>query len=336
MNKVLIYLFLCFVVVGKVYSQDAVLKAKIFVDLLTDTQKNNTLFAFDDSERYNFHFVPKIRKGISFNEMNQQQKDAALELLKSCISENTFQRSKEILQLEVLLKEIEKRPEADQYRDPGNYHFSLFGIPTNYTIWGWRFEGHHLSFNFSFDKQLLVSGTPGFMGSNPAIVLSGPEKGKQILKAETDAGFQLIQALNESQKQKAVIANVAFNDILSFNKRNVQLENHLGIYYSALTEKQKELLIDLVKVYINRYTKIYAKDFMDEVIKDNLNLLQFAWAGGTEAGLGKGTYYRIQGPGLLIEYDNTQNNANHVHSVIRNLKHDFGGDVLLDHYRNKH
>jgi hypothetical protein len=317
-------------------AQDPVSKAKQFVDLLTDTQKNITLFSFDDSERYNFHFVPLTRKGITFNEMTRQQKEAALVLLKSCLSENTFQRSNEIMQLEVLLKSIEKRAEEDHYRDPGNYHFSIFGIPTNHTIWGWRFEGHHQSFNFSFDKQTLISGTPGFMGTNPAIVLDGPEKGKQILKAESDAGFQLLHALTEIQKQKAIIDTVAFKDILSFDKRSAILTNHVGIYYGELNDQQKKLMLDLVKVYINRYTKVFATDFLNEVIKDDLNKLQFAWTGATVESIGKGVYYRILGPGLLIEYDNTQNNANHVHSVIRDLKHDFGGDLLLEHYRNNH
>jgi hypothetical protein len=336
MKRLLLLILVYMLFSNPLRAQDAVSKAKQFVDLLTDAQKNTTLFSFDDSERYNFHFVPLARKGITFNEMTQQQKEAAIALLKSCLSENTYQRSTEIRQLEVLLKSIEKRTEEDHYRDSGNYHFSIFGIPTNHTIWGWRFEGHHQTFNFSFDKQTLISGTPGFMGTNPAIVLDGPVKGKQILKAESDAGFQLLHALTETQKQKAIIDTVAFKDIVSFDKRNAILTNHVGIYYAELNDQQKKLLLDLVKVYINRYTKIFANDFLNEVIKDDLNKLQFAWAGAREEALGKGTYYRIQGPGILIEYDNTQNNANHVHSVIRNLSHDFGGDILLEHYRNSH
>lgn len=129
---------------------------------------------------------------------------------------------------------------------------------------------------------------------------------------------------------------MAFKDILSFDKRNALIGNPVGISYADLTSPQQKLLLDLLQVYVNRNTKLFAKDQMEQVKKDNLNLLYFAWAGATTEALGKGTYYRIQGPSILIEYDNTQNNANHVHSVLRDLKNDFGGDLLLEHYRKSH
>ena len=153
-------------------AQDVVKKANNFIDLLSAEQKTGTLFPFDSEERYNFHFVPFVRKGITFNEMNAQQTEAGLELLCACLSEMAYKKATDIVAMEVVLKEIENRKPEDKYRDPGNYHFSIFGIPSNKTIWGWRFEGHHISYNFSFDKKMIVSGTPGFMGSNPAVVLT--------------------------------------------------------------------------------------------------------------------------------------------------------------------
>jgi hypothetical protein len=97
--------------------------------------------------------------------------------------------------LDLVLKELEKRAPDDHYRDPGNYHISVFGIPSATTIWGWRLEGHHISFNFSMDKGKVVAGTPGFLGSNPAVVLDGPKKGTQVLKDETETGFALLHSL---------------------------------------------------------------------------------------------------------------------------------------------
>ena len=142
------------------FGQESVSTAKCFISLLTEAQKTESVFPFDIEERYNFHFVPMKRRGITFNEMNPQQHKLALELLRSCLGSETFQKTREIMELEIVLKELEKRKPEDNYRDPGNYHFTIFGNPSPSSIWGWRFEGHHISFNFSFNRKTLVSGTP--------------------------------------------------------------------------------------------------------------------------------------------------------------------------------
>ena len=318
------------------FAQSIVKATQDLISLLSDEQKNKTLFAFDDPERFNFHFVPLVRKGINFNEMNATQQAAALKMLSLCASEKAYQVSQEIRQLEIILKALEKRADSDHYRDTGKFYISIFGIPTNHSIWGWRFEGHHQSFNYSFNESQKAVGAPIFLGSNPAIVLEGTAKGKQLLKAETDAGFALLHALNQEQQSKAIIDTIAFKDILSFDKRKADIGQALGIGYAEMNAAQQKLLLHLIEIYVNRNTKLFARDQMDQIKQDNLNLLHFAWAGATTAALGKGTYYRIQGPSLLIEYDNSQNNANHVHSVLRDLKNDFGGDLLLEHYRQSH
>ncbi len=314
-------------------AQDQVLMAKRFVQLLSSEQQTLALFPFDTEERYNFHFVPLVRKGITFNEMTDEQDAAALNLLKASLGAVAFQKTREIIQLEVLLKEIENRKQEDNYRDPGNYHFSIFGIPSDKSIWGWRFEGHHLSFNFSFDKNKLVGATPAFMGTNPAIVLSGANKDKQVLKDESAKGFAVLHALTESQMKKAIIDSVPYKDILSFDKRNALLKEPNGISFSELNPTQQTLLLELIGLYVHRASKLFAEDKLKDIQKDGLDKIWFTWTGHTEPTLGKGCYYRVQGPGFLIEYDNTQNKANHVHSVFRDLKHDFGGDELLEHYK---
>lgn len=336
MQKQVSTLLLLLLFCSKIQAQSSVTAANRFIDMLSAEQKMETVFPFDTEERYNFHFVPLQRKGITFNEMNPAQKQAALDLLKSCQGEEAFRKTNEIIQLEIVLKALENRKPEDNYRDPGNYHISVFGIPSAENIWGWRFEGHHISFNFSFNKQKLSSGTPAFIGSNPAIVLSGPEKGKQVLKDETELGFALLHSLQNNQLAKALIDTVAFKDILSFDKRNAMMGQPAGIRYAELDAKQKAAMLALVKLYVNRFTKLFANDMLKEIQQNGLDNLWFAWAGSQEQQLGKGTYYRVQGPTILIEYDNTQNNANHIHSVLRDLKHDFGGDELLEHYKNGH
>jgi hypothetical protein len=336
MKKATFLLLISFFFQLTLFGQESVLYANRFIATLNDAQKTETIFPFDVDERYNFHFVPIKRRGITFNEMNSNQNSLALELLKSCLGEDSFKKTKEIMQLELVLKELEKRKPEDNYRDPGNYHFTIFGNPSPNSIWGWRFEGHHISFNFSFNKKILVSGTPGFMGSNPAIVLNGPMAGKQVLKDESDKGFSLIQSLNVIQLKKAIIDTVAFKDILTFDKRKALLGNPEGIKYSELTKVQQSLLLQLISVYVHRYRNDFAEKMMQDIKKQGLDHIWFAWAGYTKPEIGKGSYYRVQGPTLVIEYDNTQNNANHVHSVVRDLKNDFGGDLLLDHYQKGH
>ena len=323
---------------GNIKSQGSVEKANHFISLINESQKLNTLFPFDGEERYNYHFVPFERKGITFNEMNADQKTAAFDLLKTCLSEAAYKKTKEIMQLENVLIELEKRKPDDHFRDPGNYHISIFGIPSAKTIWGWRFEGHHISFNFSFDKKNLSSGTPAFLGTNPAIVLSGSKTGTQVLKDETERGFALLNSLSKTQLQKTIIDTVAYKDILSFDKRNAMLGDPAGIKYSDLNKSQQALLLQLVSAYVHRFTTLFADKMLKEIQQAGLDQLWFAWAGHTKAemGNGNGSYYRIQGPTILIEYDNTQNNSNHIHSVLRDLKHDFGGDDLLEHYKNDH
>ena len=336
MKKTLFLLITLLLMQGIVFGQESVSTARSFISLLSEAQKTESVFPFDVEERYNFHFVPMKRRGITFNEMNPQQHKLALELLRSCLGEEAFQKTKEIMQLEVVLKELEKRKPEDNYRDPGNYHFTIFGNPSSTSIWGWRFEGHHISFNFSFNRKTLVAGTPGFMGSNPAIVLNGPMAGKQVLKQESDKGFALINSFNAAQLKKAIIDTVAFKDILTFDKRKVLLGKPEGIRYSELTKVQQSLLLQLINVYVHRYRPDFAEKMMQEIQKDGLDNIWFAWAGYTKPVIGKGSYYRVQGPSIVIEYDNTQNNANHVHSVVRDLKNDFGGDLLLDHYKKGH
>ncbi len=311
---------------------------KYFVQSLNKEQKQKTLIPFADSERFNWHFIPKNdRKGIPLKELNDTQKKAAMDLLRSALSESAFEKATSIIQLEIILKEVESRNAADDYRDPGKYYFSIFGNPMTESIWGWRLEGHHVSLNFSSQNNKLISGSPGFFGSNPAVVLAGPEKGKQILKDETMLGFSLLHSLNEKQTSTAIINKNAPSDILTSNSRKAMINDPKGILYSELNQDQQKIFMQLLSIYIHRYTKTFADVMMKEIETAGLNNLRFAWAGDLEPGVGHPHYYRIQGPTIIIEYDNTQNNANHVHSVVRDLKLDFGGDELLDHYNaSKH
>ena len=319
------------------YLSDMAKAASAFLQTLSEKQKAKIQFAFDEGERYNWNYVPRSRKGLTLNEMTGQQIKAAYALLRTALSDSGFNKTHSIIQLENVLRDVESRPANDTHRDPGNYSFSLFGNPATDAIWGWRLEGHHIAFNFSSKDNRLVSGTPGFLGSNPAVILSGSEKGKYILKDEADLGFALLHSLNKEQTEKAVISNEAPGEILTAASRHAMINDPKGILFNELDGPQQKIFLQLLSIYIHRYTRFFADGMMKEIDEAGFNNLRFAWAGDQQPGIGHPHYYRIQGPTIIIEYDNIQNNANHIHTVIRDLKNDFGGDELLKHYnKDKH
>src|SRR5882757_546674 len=226
MKQSWIAIVLFYIFTGSVHAQGLVSKANAFIHLLDSSQRVKTFYPFDDGERYRFNFVPlDDRKGISVNELNATQRAALMDLLRTCLSEETVKKVNDIMQLDVVLKELEHRKPEDHFRDPGKYFVTIFGIPSASTIWGWRFEGHHVAFHFSADKNLLVSGTPSFLGSNPGIVLSGPQKGEEVLKDETAQGFGLLHALSPEVLKKAIIDSVAPREIITGTSRKALIDH---------------------------------------------------------------------------------------------------------------
>jgi hypothetical protein len=337
LKRILLFIVALFIFVHKGRCQDLVAAAGKLISLLDSNQKTRALYPFDIDERYNFYYFPvDNRKGIAMDELNDTQKQAVIDLLKTSLSDETVKKVNEIMAHEIILKALENRKPEDHFRDPGKYYLTIFGIPSARTIWGWRFDGHHVCLNFSAKEKKLVAGTPGFLGANPAVVQEGPEKGKEILKEEKEMGFTLLHALSAEELKKAIIDKTAPGEIVTRNNRKAMIDHPEGIRYNELTNTQQEILLKLINLYIHRFTKLFADDMLREIQKAGLENLRFAWAGSMEPGIGKPHYYRIQGPTILIEYDNSQNNANHVHTVVRDLEHDFGGDVLLEHYKSKH
>lgn len=309
-------------------------RANHFLALLDETQLQKARYDFADDERYNWHFVPRERNGISFNDLNQKQRDAALALLRACLNEQGYRKATDVMALENILREVENRPADDKYRDPLNYYVTIFGEPNEQNVWGWRFEGHHLALNFSSANNSIVSSTPSFFGSNPATVRSGRYTGRQILKQETDLGFTLVNSLTNAQMKIAVFENKAPADIITGNQRKAELLEPKGLSFAEMNDQQKKLFLQLLNVYVKNYQLGFSKRLMDKIEKAGIENLSFAWAGSLQPGAGH--YYRIQGPMLLIEYDNTQNNANHVHTVVRDLTNDFAEDILREHYQKEH
>ncbi len=330
--KIASLVFAIAILTGRLYGQNISTEAKNFLEL-TKNVKVESHYPMSHAERFNFNFVPLERKGPTFYDFDEKQKAAAMSLLKASLSQQGYTKATNIVDLENVLRIVETRPPNDKYRDPMNYHFLLFGTPGS-EAWGWKFEGHHISLNFTLKNNELVSSTPSFMGSNPGIVPVGDQKGKQVLKLETELGFKLVNALDEKQLAIARFSEVALPEIVTGNDKKARALDPKGIAYTSLTEPQKQIMLQLLDVYIRNYEFGFSEKLMAKIKKAGIENLSFAWAGSMSPGAGH--YYRIQGPMLLIEYDNTQTNANHVHAVVRDLTNDFAEDILREHYLKEH
>src|SRR5688572_746629 len=319
---------------GVAQSTDLTGSATTFLNLLNAEYKSQIQFKMDDEERFNWHYVPRFRSGVSLHDLTQPQLDAALNLLKASLSVQGYKKATDVVALESVLREVENRNQDDTYRDPKKYFFSIFGTPATDKPWGWRLEGHHISLNFVSINNKLESSTPSFFGSNPAVIPSGKRKGEQILKDESSMGFALVNSFSSAQMKTVMIAESAYPEILSENKRKAAPLNPKGLTYADMNEQQKKMFMSLLDVYVKNYELGFSTTLMNKIKAAGIDNLSFAWAGSLKPG--KGHYYRIQGPMLLIEFDNTQNNANHIHSVVRDLTNDFAEDILKEHYLKEH
>lgn len=302
-----------------------------FINALDGSQKSKALFDFNDEERYNWHFIPREREGLDLRNMNEAQKVKAFGLLNTFLSDQGVAKAKSIMQLEIILKALENLPPENDRRHPEKYYFSIFGQPSDTKPWGWRLEGHHLSINFtSVTGEVTV--TPAFWGANPANVPSGDKKGMRILKDEEDLGRALVKLLNPSQQKVAIIMEDAPDDVVTGADRKASLEKFSGLKFTEMNAAQQTLVQQILDLVFSNVTPDIAKAQM-KVMQEagGMDALYFAWAGSLEVGARH--YYRVHGPTILIEYDNTQNDANHIHFVWRDLTNDFGEDLLAKHYK---
>jgi hypothetical protein len=236
------------------------------------------------------------------------------------------------MSLEAVLAELEQG--RGPVRDAELYYVSVFGEPSEGGTWGWRFEGHHLSLNFLVVKGHLVAVTPSFWGANPAEVRNGPRQGLRALASEDDLGRALLVSLNEEQRRRAVVSSDAPSDIILSPNREAELLTPAGLGAREMNGEQVALLRRLIEAYVRRYRAEVADEELANIERSGIDQLQFAWAGATAPESGQAYYFRVQGPTFVLEFDNAQNQANHIHTVWRNVGRDFGTDALAEHYRS--
>ncbi len=304
--------------------------ARALIASLDDAQKARLKFEVKDPERMNWNIIPRDRKGLCWKDLSAAQRHLATALLASGLSQRGFVKATTIMSMEQILLEIEQG--KGPRRDPENYYWSLFGEPSDAGTWGWRVEGHHCSVNFTVADGSRISSTPSMFGTNPGEVRQGPRKGLRVMGAEEDLGRALIQSLDAEQRKQAIFAEKALPEVVTLGAPRAARLDPPGIAAAKLNGTQKKLLRQVIEEYVRRARAEVADADLKQIDDAGFDLVTFGWAGSDQPG--QGHYYRIQGPTFLLEYDNTQNNANHVHAAWREFQGDFGLDVIAEHYRS--
>ena len=314
--------------------------AKRYVETLSAEQKQIAVLDFEDKKRTEWHFIPmETRKGLPLRDMNEAQRAAAIAILKQVLSPIGFQRTIEIMDYEAILLELEG-PTAAKRRDYTKYYFTLYGQPSESNNWGLSVEGHHLSINFTFEKGVIVDSTPQFFGVNPAglrkdfktpdITKSGAtvefKKGKRLLAAEEDAGFELLKSLNAQQLTQAIYDKECPDDIQWAGEPQPQLSGKVGIAAKDLDASQQKKLIAILDAFTVHVPGEVIKQRMDLIKSSGVDQIYFGWAGETK--MEGQHFFRIHGPTFIVELCNFQkdpegNIANHIHSIWRDMTGDF-------------
>jgi hypothetical protein len=301
-----------------------------FLATLSPQQRNRAMFPFASDERTRWHFVPGEmfpRRGVVLKELDAGQRLRAQALLRTGLSQQGYLTATAIMELEQVLRALE--PQGQFARDPEAYFLSVFGTPDAAGTWGWRVEGHHLSLHFTVVAGRLTVSTPSFFGTNPAEVRQGPEKGRRVLASVEDPARALLLALAPDQRAQALLGGAVPGDIVTGVRFPVEALSPAGVSASTLSPAQQGLLRQLIEAYTSLMAGDIAAARWARIEGAGFEKVSFAWAGAATPG--QPHYYRVQGPTFLIEYDNTQNDANHIHAVWREFNGDFGQDLLREH-----
>jgi hypothetical protein len=311
--------------------------ARAWLDGLDEPQRARATFPFADAERYVWAYTPGTREGLPITEMGPEQRAASNQILASALSARTVAEVTAVMALETVLGGLERadgRPGWDR-RDPGLYWFAVFGSPGSTSPWSWRVGGHHVAMHVTVLHGRVIGTTPSFLGANPAVVPSGAGAGGRTLTGEESLARALLSELTAAERGAAIINDVAPTDILSGTSRNPDVRSvPAGVRHADLGPPRRAAMERLIRHYLDRARPEVADETWARILAAGLGDASFAWAGSDA--LGRGHYYAVRGPTFLIEYDNTQNGANHIHSVWRELANDWGADLLAAHLADVH
>ncbi|WP_329476084.1 DUF3500 domain-containing protein [Kribbella sp. NBC_01484] len=305
---------------------------------LSSAQLDKITAAFDTPDHHQWTYLPGAVPGLPLHELSAAQEALVVRLLGLVYSERGLADFRGVMAAEIIVRGLADPMEVAEVGGwagstvGDRYYLRVLGDPAGSGPWAWRLNGHHLALHVTLVDG-AISFTPQFFGSNPAEVRTGPHAGRRFLAAEQDLGFQLLHALEPAQLSVALVSDAAPDDILTRHDPVADASLlHRGLAYGDMTPEQRQLLSLLIGQYVGRAAGPIGLQTWQDITDQGIERLTFAWAGETEPGVGHRHYYSIAGPTFLAEYDNTQDNANHIHSVWRDLRNDWATDLLAAHY----
>jgi hypothetical protein len=310
--------------------------ARAFLLVLTDAQRKAATAPLGDPSRTKWGFVPAQYPGVMWGDLDAAQRDAARALLLAVLSDRGMATVDAILALENELHARESARGLDaRHRDPSRYWLQVFGEPSTMGAWALRLQGHHVSLHVAFSDGAMAGGSPRFFGANPHRIPDGPRAGERVLAVEEDLARALLASLRNEQRAIAIVDPVAPPDIvLGPTRVAVDAGSPRGLSHGAMEPAQRAALWLLVERFAHALVPDFAEADLRRIRAAGLDAITFCWMGSETPG--EGHYWRAQGPTFVVEYDCTQDRANHVHTVWRDFERDFGGDLLRAHYEAAH
>jgi len=302
-------------------TEETVAAAKKFLATLDESQRGKVVFDFkDEAQRKRWSNLPTAmvkRGGLRTGEFTQTQRDAVLAVLEAALSRQGYEKVLQIVEAD----EVLKKTGGQRMFGRDEYYVSFLGQPSLTEPWMIQFGGHHLGLNITLvgDQGTLA---PSHTGAQPAIYeLEG--KTVRPLGRESDKAFALLSSLDEAQRKQAILG-FQMRDLVLGPGRDGQTIQPEGIKGSALTDKQREMLLDLASEWIGIMPGAIAKTKMEE-LKKQVSETWFAWSGPTENG--GAAYFRIQGPTVIIEYAPQRlggDPTKHIHTIYRDPTNEYG------------
>ena len=309
---------------------DMAAAAAAWLNSLSPEQRAKATYEYMDGERVFWYYPPLNRHGLALRDMDDEQRKRAYGIMESGLTPRAYKQAAQIIDHETILGKLEKeRGVVSFVRDPELYYFTVFGEPGGEDPWAWRVEGHHVSLHYSVWGDNVISTTPFFFGANPAEAPQGPQQGLRILGDRQDLAMELVNGLTSEQRRRAVIYPEAPYDILTYNSSRAVFPQEEGLPGSQMNGVQREMMMTIINEYVTTIREDVAQDKLNAIREQGLDDFYFAWGGGLENNTKH--YYRIHGGAFVVEYDNRQNDANHIHSVLRDEENDFANDVLREH-----
>jgi len=309
-------------------SNEVALAARRFLGSLDDAQRARATFMFAGSERTRWHWtVPASvpRNGLPLGTMTPAQRALALRLLRASSSASGYRKTLQIMSLQGVLRRLQ--PGSGDTFDPDLYYVSVFGSP-GAGIWGWRFEGHHLSRHFTLVRGAL-SPDPFFLGAWPTMTGTAYRAvGSRFrtMPREEDAARELLRLLDGRLRRQAVFSSESLTDHVTQNAARVRPPSPVGILASDLPSAGQTRVLELVQTYLANHPSPIGEVALTRIRRAGLGRIRFGWAGSDRPGVPH--YYRLQGPTFLLEFDNSRDDATHIHSVWRDFTRDFGRHAL--------